>query len=126
MSLYVAVVFGIMYLLFSTITFVFGQQYNFSTGIVGLAFLPTGVGSMIGMFMFGALTDMVVKRKMTKGLEPVPEDRLPIWLTLLSGTMVPVALFWYGWAVETKTHWIAPLIALGAFCFGFMGVIVRI
>lgn len=124
MSLYIAVVFGIMYLLFSTITFVFGQQYDFSTGTVGLAFLPTGIRCMVGMVLFGALTDMMVKRSMAKGREPVPEDRLPIYLTLTSGCIVPASLFWCGWAVEAKTHWIVPLIGLAVFCFGFMGVIV--
>lgn len=39
LSLYMAVVYGHLYLLFTTLTLVFQQQYGFTTGNVGLTFL---------------------------------------------------------------------------------------
>jgi hypothetical protein len=45
MSLYVAVNYGILYLFFTTITFVFEGTYGFSSGAVGLSYIGVGVGS---------------------------------------------------------------------------------
>lgn len=124
LSLYIAVIYGILYLLFTTFTFVFSQQYGFGSGTIGLTYLPTGIGMMIGAAVFGALTDMIVKKKMASGGAPNPEDRLPIWMTAPSGILIAVSFFWYGWSIEEHTHWIVPMLALVVFCFGLMGIMV--
>lgn len=126
MSLYVAVVFGILYLLISTFTFVYGRNYQFGTGTVGLAYIPTGIGCILGMATFGTLSDMEVKKRVDRGEEAVPEDRLPVYMIAISGVSVPAALFWYGWSVQAHVHWICPLFAEAFFCFGFMGVVSEI
>lgn len=41
-SLYVAVVYGILYLIMTTITEVYETQYQFSTGAAGLSFIAVG------------------------------------------------------------------------------------
>lgn len=125
MSLYIAVVFGIMYLMLSTFTFVFGRQYGFSSGTVGLSYIPTGVGCMIGMALLGTQTDRIVKAKIARGETPVPEDRLPPLMTIPLGIVIVGALFMYGWTAEYAVHWIVPMIAVALFCFGFLGVLVR-
>jgi multidrug resistance protein len=45
MSLYVGINYGILYLFFTTITFVFEGSYGFSSGAVGLSYIGVGVGS---------------------------------------------------------------------------------
>jgi hypothetical protein len=125
MSLYIAVIFGIMYLMLSTFTFVFGRQYGFSSGTVGLSYIPTGVGCMLGMVLLGTRTDQIVKKKLDRGETPVPEDRLPPIMTISSGGIVVGALFMYGWTTEYAVHWIVPMIAVALFCFGLMGIMVR-
>lgn len=122
MSLYIAVIFGIMYLMLSTFTFVFGRQYSFSSGTVGLSYIPTGVGCMLGMVLLGTRTDQIVKKKLDRGETPVPEDRLPPIMTISSGVIVVGALFMYGWTTEYAVHWIVPMIAVALFCFGLMGI----
>ncbi|KPM39753.1 hypothetical protein AK830_g6838 [Neonectria ditissima] len=121
-SLYIAVVYGILYLMFSTFTYVFAQQYGFDTGIIGLSYIPTGVGMMAGSIVFGVLADIIIKKKLATGGPTTPEDRVPIWLTLPSGLVIVVSLFWYGWACENNTHWIVPMIGVAFFCFGLMGI----
>jgi hypothetical protein len=125
-SLYMSVVYGVLYLLFSTFTFVYAQQYGFSQGVIGLSYLPTGIGMFFGVIIFGAITDILVKKQQAKSTEPVPEDRIPVWLTLLPGLVIPASLFWYGWTVENDTHWAIPMVATGFFAFGLMGVMVCI
>ncbi|UZP38112.1 hypothetical protein NXS19_005928 [Fusarium pseudograminearum] len=122
LSLYVAVVYGVLYLMFSTFTFVFAKQYGFGTGTVGLAYLPTGIGMLFGTMVFGVLTDVVVKKKIAQNGKTVPEDRLPIWMTVPTGLLIVASLFWYGWSTQEHTHWIVPMIGVSLFCFGLMGI----
>jgi hypothetical protein len=122
LSLYVAIVYGVLYLMFST--FVFAQQYGFGTGTIGLAYLPTGIGMLFGTITFGIMTDVVIKKKIAQNGKTVPEDRLPIWMTLPSGLLIVGALFWYGWSADQHTHWIVPMIGVALFCFGLMGIMV--
>ncbi|PNP78901.1 hypothetical protein FNYG_07766 [Fusarium nygamai] len=122
LSLYVAIVYGVLYLMFSTFTFVFAQQYGFGTGTIGLAYLPTGIGMLFGTMTFGVMTDVVIKKRIAQNGKTVPEDRLPIWMTLPSGLLIVGALFWYGWAADQNVHWIVPMIGVALFCFGLMGI----
>jgi MFS family permease len=107
LSIYMAVVYGYLYLLFTTLTDVFETTYHFSQGEVGLSFLGIGIGSMIGLIIFGALSDRIMKRMSAKG-EMKPEYRLP---PLIPGSLViPIGLFWYGWSADKHVHWIVPII----------------
>lgn len=76
LSTFMAVVYGYLYLLFTTITNVFETTYHFSQGSVGLTYLGIGIGSFIGVFLFGIASDRIVKAKSTAG-EMKPEYRLP-------------------------------------------------
>lgn len=60
--------------------------------------------------MFGcrASLDRYVKKMKSRG-GMKPEHRLPPMV--LGGLLVPISLFWYGWAIEAHVHWIVPIIA---------------
>lgn len=51
MAVYAAFVYGILYLLYTTFTFVFEQYYGFSSSNVGLTYLGSGIGMFIGLFV---------------------------------------------------------------------------
>lgn len=112
MSTYVAVNYGVLYLLFTTMTFVFQGQYGFGSGMVGLSFLGAGVGMFVGMAALGIMSDKIIKKKMAEGTVK-PEHRLPIVLTLPGGVMLPIGIFLYGWTAYYKVHWIVPIIGTG-------------
>ena len=76
LSTFMAVVYGYLYLLFTTITQVFEGTYGFSAGNVGLTYLGIGSGSFIGLFIFGMASDRIMKAKSAAG-EMKPEYRLP-------------------------------------------------
>lgn len=76
LSTFMAVVYGYLYLLFTTMTEVFESTYGFSSGAVGLTYLGIGIGSFMGLFVFGAASDRIVKHKSKNG-EMKPEYRLP-------------------------------------------------
>ncbi|ORY09290.1 major facilitator superfamily domain-containing protein [Clohesyomyces aquaticus] len=109
MSIYISINYGILYLLFTTITYVFEGQYHFSTSIVGLSYLGTGIGMIGGMVALGILSDKIIKRHQATG-KVKPEHRLPLILTLPGSIGLPIGLFLYGWSTQNKLHWIAPII----------------
>ena len=118
-------VFGYIYLLFTTIPTIYGDIYNFSEGSIGLTYLGVGVGALIGMAFFGALSDRIQIRLTARNNgESEPEFRLP---PLIPGsTLIPIGLFWYGWSAERHAHWIMPIIGIGWIGFGMIATFLPI
>lgn len=108
-ALYMAVVYGYLYIMFTSVTTVFKNEYDFASNIVGLVFLGMGVGAVLGLVLFSVLSDRYVGMKSKQeGGGPKPEYRL--WLLPYAAICLPVALFIYGWTVEYKVHWIVPIL----------------
>jgi predicted MFS family arabinose efflux permease len=93
-SLYMSFLFGLMFLLFTTITGVFTTTYNFDPELTGLAFLGIGIGNMMGIAFVAKTSDATIVRlaKKNKGVYE-PEMRLP--LCVFFGLLIPVSFFWY-------------------------------
>ncbi|KAK2729228.1 major facilitator superfamily protein [Colletotrichum kahawae] len=53
-ALYIAISYGILYLLIATFTFVFKEHYGFDEASSGLSFLPAGIGMVIGNYLIDA------------------------------------------------------------------------
>lgn len=104
LATYTAIVYGYLYLLFTTFTLVFEGSYGFSQSVVGLSFLGLGVGMFIGLAIFYTLSDRIVKQKAAaSGGEPKPEDRLV--LVVPGAFAVPIGFFIYGWSAEYHVFW---------------------
>ncbi|KAL7620550.1 hypothetical protein AAE478_009545 [Parahypoxylon ruwenzoriense] len=134
-SLYMAVTYGYLYLMFTTITEVFMQYYGFSTSTVGLAFLGLGVGSMFGILLFSSTSDKYIQKKAaeddaraqaTGGVKSgmKPEYRLP--LLPVGAALIPAGLFIYGWTADYRVHWIAPIIGTAVVGIGNLIVFMTI
>ncbi|GAX83188.1 hypothetical protein CEUSTIGMA_g10614.t1 [Chlamydomonas eustigma] len=87
------------------------EPYNLSISIIGLCYLPQGVGAFIAAPFFGRLSDRSATAR--PGL---PESRL-IHNTLAALLVMPPALLLYGWSLDYKTSLAASMI--GEFLFGF-------
>lgn len=124
MSLYIAITYGILYLLITTFSFVFTDQYGFSEGDNGLTFLPAGIGFIVGVIVFGQIVDWMVKRNQANNIAHKPELRLVPALTIPCGLTLPIGLFIYGWTTQYAVHWIVPMIGVLIFSAGLMGVMV--
>ncbi|KAF5009392.1 hypothetical protein FDECE_4383 [Fusarium decemcellulare] len=111
LSLYLALIYGYLYLLFTTFSTVFPEQYGFGIDILGLAFLGLGVGCVVALVVLSWLSDWLQDRLTQKHGESKPEYRLlPIVLGI---PLLPVGLFVYGWTAQYKVHWIVPIIFTG-------------
>ena len=59
LSLYAALVFGVLYLLFTTLNCVFRRQYGFSASVSGLVYLGLGIALVLGVVLFCNLNKRV-------------------------------------------------------------------
>jgi hypothetical protein len=57
LSLYIATVYGFTYLLFSTFSVVFEEQYHYSRGSLWLAYLGLAGGMILSLSLAGVLSD---------------------------------------------------------------------
>lgn len=118
LSLLTATAYGILYLLFTTVTSMFKARYGMTRN-VGLIYLGFGLGQFIGIFVLSLLSDWLLKH-MAKGREMKPEYRLPP--LILGATAIPVGLLIYGWTAEYLVHWIVPVIGTVIIGFGMIVV----
>lgn len=110
-----AIVYGFMYLLLTTFSMVFREQYGFGVGISGLTYLGLGLGNIAALVFFMATSDRYLRKRQKQGKSTL-EDRLVF--VAPSAPFIAVSLFWYGWSAEEQTHWIVPIIATSFFGIG--------
>ncbi|OJJ97126.1 hypothetical protein ASPACDRAFT_32923 [Aspergillus aculeatus ATCC 16872] len=118
MNLYIALIYGILYIWFEAFPIVFGEKHGFNPGETGLAFL----GIMIGA-VFIALPAYVYwkyrwqSHQIDQNGYISPEEHLPP--ACLGAVCLPISLFWFGWTGNfASVHWIVPVIASMLFSFG--------
>ncbi|KAF3047380.1 hypothetical protein E8E12_000188 [Didymella heteroderae] len=116
-SLYVAITYTYLYILFTTFTAVFTNQYHWHGGITGLSFLGLGVGSLIGQILYIHFGNRTVSKHITRG-DFKPEMRLKIMC--IGGFFLPVGLLIYGWSANFQTHYMVPLVGTGIIGFGLL------
>ena len=106
--------------------------FNFSPSISGLINISGLIGTVLGAYAGGALTDKVVEWKARKNngiYEPefrlltliIPFFVLPFGLLMYSLKWLPLT-FRYGIGVERQAHWIVPYIGFGGIHLGFAAV----
>ncbi|KAL1952797.1 hypothetical protein VTO42DRAFT_4241 [Malbranchea cinnamomea] len=118
LSIYMAIVYGTLYMLFGAFPIVYQQHRGWNEGIGGLSFL----GILVGMLLAMALNLWDNKRyaKISKahgGFAP-PEARLPI--CIIGGFALPIGLFWFAWTNYPSIHWMASIAAGAPFGFGMV------
>ncbi|OTA54803.1 MFS general substrate transporter [Hypoxylon sp. EC38] len=124
-SLYIAFVFGVVYLLYTTIPTVFEETYGFDVKFTGLVYLSLGLGNVLGWLVCTFFSDKtVVKLAQSNGGVFEPEMRLTISISF--GIFLPITLFWYGWSTFYVTHWASPVFSLIPYGFGIMGLFLPI
>ena len=123
LSLYMAFVYGILYLDFTAYPIVYGQSRGWSAGISGLSFLGLAIGMAIAT-VASPYINRVYQHYVAKMGGPRPEARLP-HLIILSWT-IPLGLFWFAWTALPPTHWMAGILAGIPFGLGlvtlFLGI----
>lgn len=73
LSFYLALIYGYLYLLFTTFPTVFPSQYGFETGILGLACLGLGIGMITALAVLSWFSDWSQERFTKKHGQSKPE-----------------------------------------------------
>ncbi|GMF67626.1 unnamed protein product [Aspergillus oryzae] len=124
LSLYMAIVYGTLYMLFAAYPIVFQGVRGWNQGVGSLPFL----GIMIGMLAAVAYSIIDNKRYVKTdekhgGFAP-PEARLPP--CMVASLAIPIGLFWFAWTNYPSIHWMACVAAGAPFGFGMVLVFLSI
>ncbi|CAG8947397.1 unnamed protein product [Penicillium salamii] len=112
-AIYMAVVYTLLYMLFTIYPIVFQERRGWNSGVGELPLVGTIVGALIGGAVVLADT-RIRQRKIERGektmQDTVPEDRLT--LAMIGGVGFPITMFWFAWSAQyNEVHWIVPTLA---------------
>ena len=107
LGIYMAFVYGTLYLFLTTIDGIFEGVYHERVGIAGLNYIALGVGLTGASQLNARMLDRIYKYFTNRnGGVGKPEFRLP---SMFPGTiLLPAGLFIAGWTAQNHTHWIGP------------------
>ncbi|KAH8653804.1 major facilitator superfamily domain-containing protein [Xylariales sp. PMI_506] len=116
LSLYVATTYGIVYLLFSTFSFVFEDQYHFQESQRSYIYLGLAIGMLVSLAIAGFACDSMYNHLVRKNGVEKPEYRLT---SLIYGAIAtPIGLLIYGWTAHFLVHPVVPIIGTAFVGFG--------
>jgi len=116
-ALYMAYLYGLMYLLLSTFPGLWTGPYHEAVGVGSLNYISLGAGFFLGTQLTAPLNDRIYRRlKRRNNNEGTPEFRVP--LMFVGSALVPIGLFWYGWSAQHRLHWVMPNIGAALFAAG--------
>ena len=128
LSIYMAIIYGTLYMMFAAFPIVFQQERGWSQSIGGLAFLGVAVGMIIAVVY--TIPDngryrRIENQYIAKGeIGAPPEARLPP--ALIGSVGIPIGLFLFAWTNYPFIHWIVCIIFTAPFGFGMVLVFLSI
>ncbi|KAL3476499.1 major facilitator superfamily domain-containing protein [Aspergillus californicus] len=123
-SIYVGVVYALVFFYFQAYPIIFPEIYDFSIKMTSLAFLPLGVGAcstgLVAIYWDIKYTSAQTSQK-PYFLPFSPElHRLP--LSCLGSLTIVISLFWLAWTATPTVHWIVPTLSGLLFGFGYQTI----
>ncbi|KAH7041326.1 major facilitator superfamily transporter [Microdochium trichocladiopsis] len=118
LSLFMAILYGTLYMLFAAFPIVYQQGRGWSPGVGGLAFLGVAVGMMVAVGY--TIWDNRRYAKISDahdGLAP-PEARLPP--ALIGAVLLPVGMFWFAWTNGPEVHFMVSITGTAFFGAGLV------
>ncbi|KAL3491403.1 major facilitator superfamily domain-containing protein [Aspergillus germanicus] len=110
LSIYMAFLYGLLYLFMTAYPIVFQQMYGFNKGVGGLPYFGLITGEFLGGLFIIALQPWYNKKLTTNNDIPIPEWRLPP--AIIGGAAFAGGLFWFGWGgYQSSVHWIVPTVS---------------
>ncbi|RMZ88040.1 hypothetical protein DV736_g4740, partial [Chaetothyriales sp. CBS 134916] len=118
LTIYTAIIYGTLYMLFSAFPIVFQETRGWSQGVGGLAFCGVAVGIISGVIYNIFDNKRYVRIEQDSGGEAPPEARLPP--AILASFCIPIGIFWFAWTNYTSIPWIVCIIGSAIFGFGIV------
>ena len=116
LNIYIALVYGLLYIWFESFPIVFVGIYRFSLGTEGLAYVGILLGALLVIPPFFWYLHHYTEPQFNDNGELKPEKRLPP--AFFGAFCIPICLFWFGWSARPEIHWIMPIIGSAWFSIG--------
>jgi DHA1 family multidrug resistance protein-like MFS transporter len=94
LNMYIALIYGLLYIWFESFPIVFAEIYGFSLGLEGCAFLGILIGVFVVLPPFIWYQRKYIEPKFNENGELQPEWRLPP--SFVGAFCIPICLFWFG------------------------------
>jgi DHA1 family multidrug resistance protein-like MFS transporter len=108
-SIYLAYIYGILYLFFEAYPISFQIERGWNQGVGALPFLGIMIGVLLGSITITCITKTRFARKLKKHGKVIPEERL---IPMIAGAIIlPVGLFWFAWTSSPHITWVPQAIA---------------
>jgi len=115
-AVYIAIVYGTLYMFFDAFPIVFQQGRGWNPGVGGLSFLGILVGMLIGIGLTIPANMHYVKMMDRHGGQAPPETRL---IQCMPGALlISISQFWFAWTNYPSIHWIVSIIGTAPFGIG--------
>jgi MFS family permease len=108
-TIYMALIYGILYLFFEAYPISFQEERGWNQGVGALPFLGIMVGVLFGGVTITIITKTRFARKMEKHGRVIPEERLPPMI--LGSVILPIGLFWFAWTSSPHITWVPQVLA---------------
>ena len=108
-SIYMALIYGILYLFFEAIPISFEEERGWNEGVGALPFLAIMIGILLGVLSIAYQTKTRFARKLKENGRVVPEERLPPMI--IGSFLLPIGLFWFGWTSSPHITWVPQVIS---------------
>merc|ERR1711981_699630 len=123
-SLYMAFIYGLLYLFLTAYPLVFQGVHGFNPGVGGLPFFGMITGELLAGLTIALRQPGYNKKLAANGGMPIPEWRLPE--VIAGGIAFSGGLFWFGWSgYKADVHWIVPTLSGLLTGFGIMSIFLQ-
>lgn len=124
LSIYMAIIYGTLYMMFGAFPIVYQEDRGWSPGIGGLAFCGVAMGMMIAVAYSLWDNKRYLKVEEKHDGNAPPEARLPP--CMIGSVALPIGLFWFAWTNYPSIHWSVSIIGTAPFGFGMVLVFLSI
>ncbi|KAF2632160.1 major facilitator superfamily [Macroventuria anomochaeta] len=124
LSIYMAFIYGLLYLFLTAYPLVFQGVHGMNLGVGGLPFFGMIIGQLLAGTLIFARQPGYQKKLAANNNIPIPEWRLPE--VIVGGACFAVGLFWFGWTgYNPNIHWIVPTISGILTGFGLLAIFLQ-
>lgn len=102
MDLYIALIYGLLYIWFVSFLILFEGIYGFSLGTLGLAYLGILLGTFAVLPPFVKYQHKYIEPNFNENGELTPEWRLTP--AFVGAFTIPICQFWFGWTSSADIH----------------------
>ena len=109
-DVYIAIIYGILYLCFVAYPIVFTGIRGWSLGLSGLSFTGLAVGCFIVICLEPLIRRMINSHKVDPETGKVPPEAM-VSVVCIAAFLVPIGELWFAWTCTPPVHWIWPILA---------------